>query len=150
VIASDPFLDPSDLADDPAELVPFEELLDRAAAVTVHSPLTDDTRGLFDEEAFARMREDAVLVNVARGPIVDDDALVQALENGEVTGAGLDVFPEEPPAAEHPLRDHPAVLATPHVAWYSEEANDDRRHTAAGIVRDALAGDEIDNVVNDG
>jgi D-3-phosphoglycerate dehydrogenase len=150
VIASDPFLDPSDLADDPAELVPFEELLDRAAAVTVHSPLTDDTRGLFDEEAFARMREEAVLVNVARGPIVDDDALVQALENGEVTGAGLDVFPEEPPAAEHPLRDHPAVLATPHVAWYSEEANDDRRHTAAGIVRDALAGDEIDNVVNDG
>jgi D-3-phosphoglycerate dehydrogenase len=149
VIASDPFLEPADVADDPAELVPFEDLLARADAVTVHSPLTADTRELFDAEAFARMRDAAVLVNVARGPIVDDDALATAIEEGTVAGAGLDVFPEEPPAPDHPLRDHPRVLATPHVAWYSEEANDDRRRTVAGIVADALAGREVGNVVNE-
>jgi D-3-phosphoglycerate dehydrogenase len=149
VVASDPFLEPADVADEPAELVAFEEVLDRAAAVSVHSPLTPETRGMFGADAFARMREDAVLVNVARGPIVDDDALHEALEAGEVAGAGLDVFPEEPPAADHPLRGHPRVIATPHVAWYSEEANDQRRRTAAGIVRAALAGEEIENVVNE-
>jgi len=149
VVASDPFLEPADVADEPAELVAFEEVLDRAAAVSVHSPLTPETRGMFGADAFARMRDDAVLVNVARGPIVDDDALHEALEAGEVAGAGLDVFPEEPPAADHPLRGHPRVIATPHVAWYSEEANDQRRRTAAGIVRAALAGEEVENVVNE-
>jgi D-3-phosphoglycerate dehydrogenase len=149
VIASDPFLEPADVADEPADLVAFETLVERAAAVSVHSPLTEDTRELFDADVFARMREDGVLVNVARGPIVDDDALTAALAAGEVAGAGLDVFPEEPPAVDHPLRDHPRVITTPHVAWYSEEANDQRRRTAAGIVRAALDGDEIDNVVND-
>jgi D-3-phosphoglycerate dehydrogenase len=149
VIASDPFLEPADVADDPAELVPFEALLARADAVTVHSPLTPDTRGLFDADAFERMADEAVLVNVARGPIVDDDALATAIEEGSLAGAGLDVFPEEPPAREHPLRDHPRVLATPHVAWYSEEANDDRRRTVAGIVGDALAGRDVENVVNE-
>ena len=148
VLASDPFLSAADLADDPAELVPFEELLARSGFVTVHSPLTDGTRNLFDADAFARMRESASLVNVARGPIVDTDALCAALDRGEIAGAGLDVFPDEPPARENPLRDHPRVITTPHVAWYSEEANEERRRTVTEIVRSTLDGDEPWNVVN--
>jgi D-3-phosphoglycerate dehydrogenase len=148
VLASDPFLSAADVEDDPAELVSFETLLDRADFVTVHSPLTPDTRGLFDADAFSRMRDDAYLVNVARGPIVDTEALVAALDAGELAGAGLDVFPEEPPAATDPLRDHPDVVTTPHVAWYSEEANEERRRTVVDIVRTVLEGGEPYNVVN--
>ncbi len=149
VLASDPFLEPADVADEPATLVEFETLLERADFVTIHSPLTPETRALFDADAFARMRDDAYLVNVARGPIVDAAALRTALDDGEIAGAGLDVFPEEPPAADDPLRDHPDVLTTPHVAWYSEEANDDRRRTVTDIVRTVLEGGEPYNVVND-
>jgi D-3-phosphoglycerate dehydrogenase len=149
VLASDPFLSPADVADDPAELVSFETLLDRADFVTVHSPLTPDTRGLFDAGAFSRMRDDAYFVNVARGPIVDTEALVAALDAGELAGAGLDVFPEEPPATTDPLRDHPDVVTTPHVAWYSEEANEERRRTVVDIVRTTLEGGEPYNVVNE-
>jgi D-3-phosphoglycerate dehydrogenase len=149
VLASDPFLSPADVADDPAELVSFETLLDCADFVTVHSPLTPDTRGLFDADAFSRMRDDAYFVNVARGPIVDTEALVAALDAGELAGAGLDVFPEEPPATTDPLRDHPDVVTTPHVAWYSEEANEERRQTVVDIVRTTLEGGEPYNVVNE-
>jgi D-3-phosphoglycerate dehydrogenase len=149
VLASDPFLSARDVEDDPAELVSFETLLDRADFVTIHSPLTPDTRGLFDADAFSRMRDDAYLVNVARGPIVDTEALVAALDAGELAGAGLDVFPEEPPAATEPLRDHPDVVTTPHVAWYSEAANEDRRRTVVDIVRTVLEGGEPYNVVTE-
>ena len=149
VLASDPFLEPEDVADSPADLIAFEELLERSDYVTVHSPLTDETRGMFDEAAFDQMRSEAGLVNVARGPIVDADALLSALEQGKIAGAGLDVFPEEPPAADDPLRSHENVVATPHVGWYSEEANDERRRTAAEAVRTALAGERPDHVVSD-
>ncbi|WP_152042475.1 C-terminal binding protein [Salinigranum salinum] len=149
VVASDPFLTADDVADDPAELVEFAALLEQSDVVTVHSPLTPETRELFDADAFSRMNEDAYFVNVARGPIVDGDALLAAVDDGEIAGAGLDVFPEEPPAADDPLRDHPKVITTPHVAWYSEEANDQRRETVTAIVRSALTGGDIENVVND-
>lgn len=149
VVASDPFVGSEEMADHGVEKAAFEDLLDRSDAVTVHSPLTDDTRGLFDTEALARMADDAVLVNVARGPIVDADALVAALEAGELAGVGLDVFPDEPPAPDHPLRDHERALVTPHVAWYSEEANDQRREVAAENVRAALLGRRPANAVND-
>ncbi|WP_255197716.1 C-terminal binding protein [Halorarius litoreus] len=149
VVASDPFLSPDDLDDDPATLVEFDELLDRADYVTVHSPLTPETEGLFDASTFERMRDSAYLVNVARGPIVDDEALAAALDAGTLRGAALDVFPSEPPAADHPLRGHDRVVATPHVAWYSEEANTERRRTAATIVKRALAGESIPNVQNE-
>ncbi|WP_284011128.1 C-terminal binding protein [Haloarcula pelagica] len=149
VVASDPFLTEDDVAGDPATLVAFEELLAEADFVTVHSPLVPETRGMFDADAFARMNEDAYFVNVARGPIVDGEALADALDAGEIAGAGLDVFPEEPPAADDPLRDHPKVLTTPHVAWYSEEANDQRRRTVTEIVRTVLEGGDPWNVVND-
>ncbi len=149
VVASDPFVGDDEMAGHGVEKVPFEALLARSDAVTVHSPLTDGTRGLFDADAFDRMREGAVLVNVARGAIVDTEDLHAALEAGEVAGAGLDVFPEEPPASDQPLRDHPHVLVTPHVAWYSEESNAERRRRAAEAVRTVLTGEEPEHVVNE-
>ena len=148
VVASDPFLTADDVADDPATLLEFEELLARSDLVTVHSPLTPETRDLFDAAAFERMQESAYFVNVARGPIVDGEALLSAVDDGAIAGAGLDVFPDEPPSADDPLRDHDRILTTPHVAWYSEEANEQRRRTVTDIVRSALLGDQIENVVN--
>jgi len=95
------------------------------------------------------MNDGAVLVNVARGPIVDGDALRAALDAGKIRGAGLDVFPDEPPAVDDPLRTHERVVATPHVGWYSEEANAERRRRAAENVRAALTGERPENVVNE-
>lgn len=149
VVVSDPFLTDDDVADDPATLLSFEAVLAQADFVTVHSPLTPETRGLFDADAFAQMADSAYFVNVARGPIVDDAALLDALEDGEIAGAGLDVFPAEPPAEDDPLRDHPDVITTPHVAWYSEEANEQRRRTVTDIVRTVLEGGKPEHVVND-
>jgi D-3-phosphoglycerate dehydrogenase len=141
VVASDPYVDSDTAADHGAELLEFETLLDRADVVTVHAPLTDATRNLFDRDALERLGPDATLINVARGGLVDDDAVLAALEDGHLRAAALDVFPAEPPADDHPLRAHERVLATPHVAWYSEEANDDRRRRAAENVSAALRGE---------
>jgi D-3-phosphoglycerate dehydrogenase len=148
VIASDPFVQTETMAEYGVERVEFDGLVERSDAITIHSPLTEDTRGLFDAEVFLHTKDSAVLINVARGPIVDVEALHGALMDGQIAGAGLDVFPNEPPAEDHPLCDHERVLVTPHVAWYSEEANAQRRRTAAENVRAALTGEEPANVVN--
>ncbi len=103
---------------------PFEEVLARADAVTVHTPLTDETRGLIGAREFGLMKNNAVLINTARGGIVDETALIEALKTGRIAGAGFDVLSAEPPPADHPLLnlDLPNFLLTPHVAWSSREA----------------------------
>lgn len=147
ILASDPFLDPEDIAGEPASLVSFETLLADSDYVSIHSPLTNDTRGMFDADAFDVMKDDAALINVARGPIIDESALYEALEFDSLRAAGLDVFDPEPPSVDSPLRNHPRVVTTPHVAWYSEEANEERRHAAAKCVRTALTGSVPENVI---
>jgi D-3-phosphoglycerate dehydrogenase len=147
VLAFDPYLDPDEVGEE-ATLVPLEELYERSDYVTVHTPLTEETRRLVDAEAFRAMKDTAFLINVSRGPIVDESALIEALESGEIAGAGLDVFETEPPAPDSPLRGHPDVIATPHDAWYSEEANTERRHNITRAVRLALEGERPPNVVN--
>jgi len=149
IVTSDPYVDAETAGDHGADLVEFETLLERSDAVTIHSPLVEATRGMFDAAAFERMNDGAVLVNVARGPIVDGDALRAALDAGKIRGAGLDVFPDEPPAVDDPLRTHERVVATPHVGWYSKEANAERRRRAAENVRAALTGERPENVVNE-
>lgn len=148
VIVSDPYLTESEIPAD-VTLVSFESLIEQAALLTIHSPLTDSTCRLIAREEFERLPDDAYLINVARGPIVDTAALRWALDAGELAGAALDVFPEEPPDAYEPLREHPSVITTPHVAWYSEEANEERRRTASENVRRVLEGNPPENVVND-
>lgn len=149
VISYDPYVDDANIVDYDVTLAEFEDLLDRSDIVSIHSPLTDATRGLFDEEALHQMKEDAYVINASRGPIIDGEALHVALNAGEIGGAGLDVFPDEPPAQDDPLRDHESVLATPHVGWYSEEASTQRRRDAARCVRDVLTGDRPSDLVNE-
>jgi D-3-phosphoglycerate dehydrogenase len=147
VLAFDPYLDPEDVGE-AATLVDLPELYERADYVTVHTPLTGETRGIVDADAFGSMKDTAFLINVARGPIVDESALIEALRDQEIAGAGLDVFEDEPLATDSPLRGHPDVVATPHDAWYSEEANTERRHNITRAVRLALEGERPPNVVN--
>jgi len=104
---------------------PFDEVLRRSDVLTLHCPLNEATRGLIGSEEFARMERRPLLINVARGGIVDEAALAEAVESGQIAGAGIDVASSEPPPLSNPLMriaSHPAVLLTPHVAWASRQA----------------------------
>lgn len=156
VIASDPYVDASEMEAANVEKVSFEDVLDRGDVVSLHAPLVEATAGAIDADALARMKESASLINVARGGLVVQSDLVDALRAGEIAGAGLDVFAEEPsgqgdgfPPFDNPLGDLDDVVLTPHVAWFSREANDERRRTAALDVRRVLEGETPENPVND-
>ena len=104
-----------------AERLPLDDLLARSDVVSVHLKLSPESTGLLDRDRLARMRQGAILVNTARGAIVDEPALVEALRSGRLAGAGLDVFATEPLPAGHPLRTAPNVVLTPHIGWKVEE-----------------------------
>lgn len=104
-----------------AKRVEKEELFRRADIVTVHLVLSDRTRGLIGRDELALMKPTAFLVNTSRGPIIDDDALIDALERGAIAGAGLDAFEVEPLPADHPYRRLPNVIATPHIGYVTED-----------------------------
>jgi phosphoglycerate dehydrogenase-like enzyme len=134
-----------------------ESLLARSDIVSLHTPLTPETRGMIGRDALARMRPDAVLINTGRGAVVDVDALAEALEAGRLAGAGIDVLPHEPPlpgsrlvAAVH--RREPwtvgRVILTPHAAWYSRESAIDVRRKAALTIRDFLRDGKLRDCVN--
>jgi D-3-phosphoglycerate dehydrogenase len=118
------------------ELVTLDALLERTDFVSLHVPLTPQTRHMIDERALRRMRPGAMLINIGRGGLVDEDALVRALREGRLGGAGLDVTEIEPLPAESPLLDAPNVILTPHVAWVSGAALEElRRRTAEEVAR---------------
>lgn len=144
----DPYLDDEDLDGLPVRKVAFETLLESADAISIHAPLVEDTRGLFDAPAFEMMDDDAILINTARGPIVDEAALYDALVHGEIAGAGLDVMADEP-VTDSPLFELDSVVLTPHVAWYSERSLDELRRKAAENVIAVLRGEEPHGQVND-
>lgn len=148
MLVYDPYVDAGDVPDE-VSLVDLETVLAESDFVTVHSPLTDETRGLLDRATLAAMKDSAYLVNCARGGIVDEDALVAALDAGELAGAALDVFEAEPLPEGHPLRDHDRVLTTPHIAYYSEESDVERREQAVANVRAVLSGERPPYPVND-
>ncbi|MEA2513539.1 MAG: D-3-phosphoglycerate dehydrogenase / 2-oxoglutarate reductase [Thermomicrobiales bacterium] len=122
IIAADPDLEPSVIRDRGAEPVALDELLARADIVSIHCPLTPETRGLIGERAFGLMKPSAFLVNTARGPIVDISAATAALENRRIAGAALDVVDPEPLPADSPLYRLDNVILTPHAAYYSERS----------------------------
>lgn len=130
VLACDPYIIDGDF---PAyvERVTLDELFKRSEVVSLHVPLTPQTRGLVGARLLSRMRRGSVLVNTARSAVVDVDALLAALEDGTLDGAALDVLPSEPLATDHPLARHPRVLLTPHAAFYSAEAEVELRRKAA-------------------
>ena len=104
--------------------VAFDELLQRSDVISLHCPLTEATAGLFGEREFRKMKSNAILINTARGGLVDSAALVAALAKGDIFAAGIDVLPEEPPVNGDPLLDYGGtnLVMTPHVAWGSNEA----------------------------
>jgi phosphoglycerate dehydrogenase-like enzyme len=108
-------------ADAPISFVPIQELLRIVDVLSLHVPLTPETTGMIDAKAFTTMKRGSVLINTARGPLVDETALLEALKNGHLRGAGLDVFCREPVGADDPLLSLPNVVVTPHLAWLTAE-----------------------------
>ncbi|MDS0260649.1 C-terminal binding protein [Haloarcula sp. S1CR25-12] len=141
VVAYDPYVDAETMADADVEKVTLEALYDQADFVSLHAPLTDGTRGLVDADALDAMHDHAVLVNTGRGGLVDEAALADALAEGTIAAAGLDVLRTEPPAPDHPLVELDNCVVTPHAAWYSAEARAELNATVAANVRAALAGE---------
>jgi D-3-phosphoglycerate dehydrogenase len=148
VVAYDPFLSVEAAQKLEVELLPLDALLARADALSVHVPRTSDTAGLLGRAAFAKTRPGVLVVNAARGGIVDEAALLEALEAGQVGGAALDVFEEEPPPPGHPLVAHPRVICTPHLGASTEQAQVNVSIAVAEQVRDYLVSGVINNAVN--
>lgn len=147
IVYSDPFVKPSDF-DLPAGRMELDELLRTADFVSVHPPLTPQTRRMIGDQALSLMKPTAFLVNCARGGVVDTDALVRALDAGRIAGCALDTTDPEPLPDPHPLRGRDNVIINPHVAWYSEQAMRGLQAGAPGEVRRVLAGEWPLNVVN--
>jgi D-3-phosphoglycerate dehydrogenase / 2-oxoglutarate reductase len=142
VIAHDPYANPQVAAAAGVELQELDALLSRANCVSLHVPLTPETRHMIDGRALALMPEGATLVNIGRGGLVDEDALVVALGSGRLAGAALDVTEIEPLPLSSPLLDAPNLILTPHVAWVSDVALEDLRcFTAEAALR--LIGDVV-------
>jgi len=127
----------------------IEDLLERSDFVTLHSPLTPETRGMIDDAALRRMKPTAYLVNTARGPIVDTDALARALHAGELAGAALDVTDPEPLPADHPLLDAPNVLVVPHVGSATVATRERMADMAVNNLLAGLAGEPMPHSVTD-
>jgi len=129
--------------------VAFDELLQRSDVISLHCPLTDATAGLFGEAEFKQMKPDAILVNTARGGLINSAALVAALLNGEIGAAAVDVLPKEPPADGDPLLDYdgPNLMVTPHIAWGSNEARQAAIEELVANIAAFLEGTERSRVV---
>src|SRR5207302_7768164 len=125
VVAHDPYVSPEIFASLAVERTSFDRLLQISDFVSIHAPLMPATRGLFNEATFGKMKRGALLINTARGPLVDEAALVTALDNGHIGGAALDVVATEPPATDSGLLGRDNVILTPHTAFYSVEALDE-------------------------
>jgi D-3-phosphoglycerate dehydrogenase len=146
VVAYDPYVAAERFRELGAEQTTFDEVLARSDFLTVHLPLNDETRGALDARAFAAMRDGARVVNAARGELVDEQALIAALESGKIAGAAIDVFAQEPYSG--PLLQAPNVVLTPHLAASTDEAQDRAGVIVAEQVAAALEGGLVTNAVN--
>ena len=141
VLTHDPYVKADVLAAAGVESVSFDDLLARADFVSVHAPLLPATRGLMNAAAFAKMKMGAFLINTARGPLIDETALVAALDSGHLGGAALDVVAAEPLAKDSPLLGRDNVILTPHTAFYSVEALEELQVKCATDVARVLSGE---------
>jgi D-3-phosphoglycerate dehydrogenase len=142
VITHDPYVSKDVLNAQGVENVSFDDLLARSDFVSVHAPLMPATRGLVNADAFAKMKKGAFLINTARGPLVDESALVAALDSGHLGGAALDVVTVEPLAKESPLLGRDNVILTPHTGFYSVEALNELQTKCASDVARVLSGEK--------
>ncbi|MGN0149519.1 MAG: C-terminal binding protein [Clostridia bacterium] len=135
-------------APDFVEFVSFEELLKNSDIISIHCPLDENTYHLFDKNAISLMKQSSYLINVARGGIIDEDALLWALDNNKIAGAGIDVVEHEPLSAGSPLLKHDNFLISPHTAWYSEQSAQELKRKAAEEAVRFLNGEPVHYPVN--
>lgn len=147
VVAADVVLEPgTDL--DGIAVTTLEHLLEISDVVSLHVPLSETTKHLIGADQLKRMKRSAILINTARGGLVDTDALVEALGQGEIYGAGLDVFETEPLPADHPLTGFDNVILTPHAAWYTEESYFELKRRAVENIAQIVTGRTPRNILN--
>src|SRR5262245_15945256 len=142
VVAYDPYAAKEVFATAGVERVSFDDLLARSDFISVHAPLMPATRGLVNAAAFAKMKKGALIVNTARGPLIDEPALIGALDSGHLGGAALDVVTTEPLAKDSPLIGRDNVILTPHTAFYSVEALEELQTKCASDVARVLSGEK--------
>ncbi|HXW40086.1 MAG TPA: C-terminal binding protein [Xanthobacteraceae bacterium] len=142
VLTYDPYVDSAAAAAAGVECVSFDDLLARSDFVSLHAPLQPATRGMMNAKTFAKMKKGAVLINTARGPVIDEAALVAALDSGQLGGAALDVAATEPPPQDWPLLHRDNVIVTPHTAYYSVEALEELQSKCASDLARVLSGEK--------
>lgn len=130
------------------EPAPFDRLLTEADVLSLHCPLTDNTRHFINRDTLCRMKKTAILINTGRGPLVNETDLAEALNNGTIAAAGVDVLSTEPPTADNPLLSARNCYVTPHIAWATKEARSRLLQIAAENIRQFLAGERILNRIN--
>jgi len=148
IISYDPYVDKEIVVKYNVKLVTFENLLKESDIVSIHAPLTKETKGMFGSEQFKLMKNSAYLINTARGGLIKDNDLAQALKKGEIAGAGLDVLEDENVDSHHPLVNLENVIITPHSAFYSEQALKDLQYKAVQEVIRVLIGERPKSCVN--
>ena len=140
ILVADPYLSRERIAELGIEVVPHETLFRQADYITIHTPLNEETRHLVNRRTLALMKPTAYLVNTSRGPMVDHEALAEALRGRVIAGAGIDVYDNEPPEATYPLLGLDSAILTPHLSWYSEDAAWTIRYKIVEDIDLALAG----------
>jgi len=151
VVAYDPFYNQPTALDGKVKMFSqVADLLPEADILTFHVPLNDQTRNMLDADAFAKCRDGVMVINAARGGVIDDDALLAAIESGKCAGAAIDVYAKEPPPADSPLRNHPKILTTPHLGASTKEAQLAVSVSAAQQLLTYLRGEGIIGAVNAG
>jgi D-3-phosphoglycerate dehydrogenase / 2-oxoglutarate reductase len=140
LVVYDPFIPAEVVQEYNAKLVSLNELMEMSDFISVHTPLMKETEGLLSDEQFAHAKKEAFIINTSRGPVIDEQALVRALQEGKIAGAGLDVIEQEPIDPNNPLLTMDNVILNPHVAWYSEESQAELKRKTAENVADVLAG----------
>lgn len=146
--ACDPFVEPETMQAAGVEPLSLEEAIRTADILSLHLPLTEETRHVIDGPRIAAMKRSAILVNTARGPLIDTQALAEALQDGQLLGAGLDVFETEPLERDHPILSAPRTLLTSHIAWHSSASIRRLKRMAAEEALRGLRGEPLRSQVN--
>jgi len=148
VVAYDPYISAAEAAALGVTLTDLDSVLAQADFLSVHVPATPETRHLVNREGIAKMKDGAFVLNLARGPLVDEDALLEAIDSGKLSGAGLDVFDPEPLKIDSRLRNHPLIIVTPHTAGVTQEGRERIEVMAVERVLAFFRGETPPNVVN--
>ena len=148
VITYDPFITAESAAEAGAKKVEMDELIETSDYISLHCPLTPETKNLFNKDAFKKMKNSAYIINTSRGPVINEPDLAEALKAGEIAGAGLDVLIKDEVDLSNPLLKMDNVILTPHAGWYSEESMIRRRTQTVDSVIDVLLGGEPPSFLN--